>query len=185
LSGPRMGFAYQTGLEGEILRSDSKGGFSAYPVLFQFGYQFEKQYLNEGYYQALFEFIPIITLVNDHKISPSLTILNGIRSNKNGWEFACGLTFSLSKKIKGFYDSDSNWITIDEWDSNTISDPEWIERFDIRGRSYFSGGFVLALGKTFKSGKLNLPINFYVSPGKNGVRLGASFGFNGKNDKIK
>lgn len=34
--------------------------------------------------------------------------------------------------------------------------------------------------KTFKSGKLNIPVNFYVVPNKEGIRVGASFGFNAK-----
>lgn len=186
LSGPRMGFAVQTGEGGEILRSNDYGGFGGYPVMFQFGYQFEKQYLNEGNYQALFEFIPIFTLVNDQKIIPGITILNGIRSNKNGWEFACGLKFSVSKKATGFYDANNNWIIASDYDANTMDpNPKWTERFDSRGDSYLSGGFVLALGKTFRSGKLNLPVNFYINPGKDGIRFGASFGFNGKKDDAK
>ena len=35
-------------------------------------------------------------------------------------------------------------------------------------------------GKTFKSGKLNIPVNVYVIPSKDGIRMGASFGFNAK-----
>lgn len=183
LSGPRMGFAYQTGQDGVILRSTGPEGFSAYPVLFQFGYQFEKQYLNEGNYQALFEFIPMFTLVNDQKISPSLTILNGIRSNLGGWEFACGLTFSINRKISGYYDSNNNWVTERDWEpTDTETRPDFIYRFDNRGRNYLAGGFIMAIGKTFRSGKLNLPVNLYVNPGKDGVRLGVSFGFNGKKD---
>ena len=125
-------------------------------------------------------------MVNDQKIIPGITILNGIRSNKNGWEFACGLKFSVSKKISGFYDENNNWIIASDYDPTTMdSNPKWTERFDSRGDSYLSGGFVLALGKTFRSGKLNLPVNFYINPGKDGVRFGASFGFNGKKDNVK
>ncbi len=62
LSGPRMGFTILTGLNAEILNKPiNQGGYAAYPVLSQFGYQFEKQYLNEGNYQALVEFIPMVT----------------------------------------------------------------------------------------------------------------------------
>jgi hypothetical protein len=41
-------------------------------------------------------------------------------------------------------------------------------------------GFIVAVGKTFKSGRLNIPVNMYVVPSKDGIRMGASFGFNAK-----
>jgi hypothetical protein len=44
----------------------------------------------------------------------------------------------------------------------------------------FTTGFLFAAGKTLKSGKLNLPVNLYLVPGKYGVRFGVSMGWNGK-----
>jgi len=49
LDGPRMGAIYYTGLTGEILSGNRQhGGYDLYPAMFQFGYQMEVQYLNEG-----------------------------------------------------------------------------------------------------------------------------------------
>jgi hypothetical protein len=94
LSGPRMGFAYFSGEAGSILKArEGAGGFNSNPVMFQFGYQFEVQYLNQGSFQALFEFIPLITGLDQGKFLPSIAVLNGMRSNISGWEFAFGPTF--------------------------------------------------------------------------------------------
>src|SRR5205807_1836717 len=88
LDGPRMGFVGYSGtLAQRISDPKSSGGFGAFPVMFQFGYQFEKQYLNEGRAQALFELIPMVTGLDQGYFIPSLAVLHGIRSNVNGWEF--------------------------------------------------------------------------------------------------
>lgn len=183
LSGPRMGFSTMTGGDGKLLRSKADGGFQSYPVLFVFGYQFEKQYLNSGSYQALFEFIPLFTLINDKRMVPSFSLMNGLRSTKNGWEFACGLTFTFNKKAEGYYDNNGEWQLAREWvgDSLTPEIPFKVtERLDSRGSTFMVSGFIVAVGKTFKSGKLNIPVNAFISPGVNGCKFGVSFGFNAK-----
>ena len=181
LSGPRSGFAYFTGHAGERLQAPrSEGGYGSYPLMFQFGYQFEVQYLNEGNYQALFEFLPTITGFNQNVFIPSLTIMNGFRNNKHGWELAFGPTFGIVSKANGYYDDQSNWHLKSEW-NDTLSNPYKIEKgIDSRGSFEIQAGFIIAIGKTFKSGKLNIPVNFYVVPSKEGIRVGASFGFNAK-----
>lgn len=187
LDGPRLGFVGFTGNISNILQADkSVGGFEAFPVMFQFGYQFEKQYLNEGKIQALFEFIPMITGVDQGYFIPGFSLLHGLRSNVNGWEFALGPTINLSPKSRGYYDASNTWHREHEWNHNpaneNIENPFTIkERLDSRGDYVFQTGFVLAFGRTFKSGKLNLPVNAYVIPGKDGFRIGASLGFNAKN----
>ncbi|MES2762419.1 MAG: hypothetical protein V4677_09430 [Bacteroidota bacterium] len=187
LDGPRLGFVGFTGNVADILQADkSSGGFEAFPVMFQFGYQFEKQYLNEGKIQALFEFVPMITGVDQGYFIPGFSLLHGLRSNINGWEFALGPTINLSPKSKGYYDETNTWRREQEWTSNpeneNVKNPFTIkERLDSRGDYAVQTGFVLAFGRTFKSGKLNLPVNIYVIPGKDGFRIGASLGFNAKN----
>ena len=61
-------------------------------------------------------------------------------------------------------------------------DPEIHEKFvrlDSRGDYRLGSGFVLAVGKTFRSGKLNIPVNAFFIPGKRySHRFGISFGFN-------
>lgn len=182
LSGPRTGFTYYTGEVGRILQKPkSEGGFGSYPVMFQFGYQFEKQYLNEGNYQALFEFIPTISGFNQNVFIPSITLLNGFRDNKNGWEIAFGPTFALVCKANGYYDASNVWHLETEYTDVTQKNPYKIEkRLDSRGIYELQAGFIVAVGKTFKSGKLNIPVNAYVSPSREGIRCGVSFGFNAK-----
>lgn len=182
LSGPRSGFAYFTGDAGARLQAPrNEGGYNSYPLMFQFGYQFEVQYLNEGNYQALFEFLPTVTGFNQNVFIPSVTVMNGFRNNKRGWEIAFGPTFGLVNKANGYYDAEQTWHLESDWIDTNNANPFKIEkRLDSRGSYELQAGFIIAVGKTFKSGKLNIPVNIYVVPNKDGIRMGASFGFNAK-----
>jgi hypothetical protein len=187
LDGPRMGFtSYSGDLRSRIMAPKNDGGFDAFPVMFQFGYQFEKQYLNEGKVQALFEFIPMVTGLDQGYFIPSITLMHGLRSNINGWEFAFGPNFSLVSMAKGYYDQNDNWQLQSNWGNDSISRNEVNpypvkERIDTRGELSIHSSFVLAAGRTFKSGKLNIPVNVFVIPGRSGWRFGISMGFNAKN----
>lgn len=185
LSGPRSGCTYFTGEIAKRLEAPrNEGGYNSYPLMFQFGYQFEVQYLNEGHYQALFEFLPTVSGFNQNVFIPSITIMNGFRNNKYGWEIAFGPTFGLINKANGYFDADNNWHLESEWDKNEGLNPNKIvNRVDSRGDYELQAGFIIAAGKTIKSGKLNIPINVYVVPNKEGMRMGASFGFNAKRTK--
>ncbi|MFM1931402.1 MAG: hypothetical protein RL226_705, partial [Bacteroidota bacterium] len=110
--GPRMGFTvFQGNLASRLAESTDVGGFDASPVMFQFGYQFEKQYLNEGNFQALFEFIPMMTGLDQGLFIPSVTVMNGLRNNKNGLEFAFGPTFSVVPLSHGYFDETTGaWV---------------------------------------------------------------------------
>ena len=179
--GPRMGFItyfLEPKTAATLQRSKSQGGYEAFPLLFQFGYQFEKQYLNEGNFQALVEFLPMITGLDQGLFIPSVTLMNGIRNNNSGWEFAFGPMVSISRKARGYVDNNNNWVLL-----NSKPEPEGAiveTRTDSRGNPTFTTGFVVAAGKTFKSGKLNIPVNGYLVPSANGVLLGVSFGFNAR-----
>lgn len=179
--GPRMGFTsfiFEPATAQILKDKKHKGGFEAFPVMFQFGYQFEKQYLNEGNFQALFEFIPLVTGLDQGLFIPSLTVMNGIRNNSSGWEIAFGPTVSFVKKAKGFYNESGDWVRSGR---NEDSGQLPIEsRLDSRGDPVLNTGFVIAVGKTFRSGKLNIPVNAYVIPNASGLRFGVSFGFNAK-----
>jgi len=184
LDGPRMGFTSFTGRSFDIIQGKkSEGGFDLFPVMFQFGYQFEKQYLNEGRVQALFEMIPMITGLDQGYFIPSATLLHGIRSNVSGWEFAFGPSINLSRMASGYYDSNGAWRLESSWDGKGTK-PEMTRRMDSRGDLRLQSYFVLAVGKTFKSGKLNIPLNFFLIPGKDGFRYGISFGFNARNNRF-
>ena len=183
LDGPRMGFTSFTGRNFDIIQGKkSQGGFDLFPVMFQFGYQFEKQYLNEGRVQALFEAIPLITGLDQGYFIPSVTFLHGIRSNVSGWEFAFGPSINLSHMASGYYDPSGAWQLDNTWDGKGEK-PEMTKRMDSRGSITLQSYFVLAVGKTFKSGRLNIPLNFFLIPGKDGFRYGISFGFNARNNR--
>ena len=82
-----MGVVHILGDNGDILKKPTgQGGYDASATLFQFGYQFETQYLNQGRVQGLFEFIPTITGLEQGLFLPSLTVLHGLRDNKSGLE---------------------------------------------------------------------------------------------------
>lgn len=189
LAGPRMGATFFTGEIADILAAEkSQGGYKAFPVMFQFGYQFEKQYLASGQFQALFEFIPMVTGLDQGLFIPSFTIMNGIRANRYGWEFAFGPTFNLVQKDFGYYDSENNWIRRKDWNQLNANNPNavvptYIERMDSRGDYRLGSSFVFGLGKTFRSGNLNVPVNVYAVPGRSGWRFGVSFGYNARNRK--
>jgi hypothetical protein len=185
LSGPRMGYVFYTGEGADLIRAKkSEGGYDRYPAFFQMGYQFEKQYLNEGNVQALFEFIPMITGLDQGLFIPSLTIFNGIRNNKNGLEFGVGPSVSIAREINKYIYQDE-YYTFDElleqhptvMHNELEKDYKADSRGDFRLKSYI----VLAAGYSFKSGKLNIPINAYVVPSKDNLRFGLSVGFNTRN----
>ncbi|MCX6312347.1 MAG: hypothetical protein NT084_12015 [Bacteroidetes bacterium] len=190
LSGPRMGGTFFTGEAATILAAPkSQGGYKAFPLMFQFGYQFEKQYLSAGQFQALFEFIPMITGLDQGLFIPSFTVMNGLRANRRGWEFAFGPTFNLVAKDYGYYDSENNWIRRSEWNATNVTTgatpPTFVERLDSRGSYTLGSNFVFGIGKTFRSGNLNVPVNFFAIPGRSGWRFGLSFGYNSRNHATK
>lgn len=187
--GPRMGVTVFSGDAAEVISNpEAEGGYGGYPFMFQFGYQFEKMYLNEGNFQALFEFIPMITGLDQGLLIPSFTFLNGLRNNSNGWELAFGPTFSVTRKTYGFHDPDTKkWVKVSNsqnYEEALLSYPNapetLIHRLDKRGMPTLATGFLIAAGKTFKSGKLNLPVNAYIIPSRDNFRFGVSIGFNSR-----
>ncbi len=194
-NGPRMGLSYVGGDMGQVLQNPaSMGGFDAAPIMTQFGYQFEGSYLSAGNFQALIEGLVFLTGVEQNMFNPSLAILNGFRSSKNGWEIGFGPTFRLSRMADGYYVDDvkenDNWRIDSEWrvpaNLDTLSpwggyldNPfESYTRMDSRGDIKLQAGWVWALGKTFHSGYLNIPVNAFFSYNRNGYYIGVSMGFN-------
>jgi len=111
-----------------------------------------------------------------------LNTLIGLRYNKAGFELAMGPSFSLVTKSEGYYDINNNWIRVPAEFNNPNN--EIIEtRLDSRGEPYFQSGLVIAIGKTIKSGKVNIPLNLLIIPSQSGTRFGFSFGFNSKKNK--
>jgi hypothetical protein len=194
LDGPRMGVSSALGDAGRVLSASKKdGGFDMFPANFVFGWQFEKQYLSSGNFSAIFEFIPAISGIESGKIIPSFTFLNGFRIGKSSWEIAFGPSFRVVKKAQSFQDADNilgggtnKWYLENEWssrypkpNSGVPSNPNEITRhLDSRGSDFLSTSLFIGIGRTFKSGYLNIPVNFYVLPRKEGSIIGCSIGFN-------
>ncbi len=182
LSGPRIGLSMVFGeTSNRIMADRDNGGWEGYPVMTIFGYQKEIQYLNEGNFQALLEVIPVVAGLDQNLFNPSLSVLNGFRSNRDGWEFALGPQISLAPIARGYYDGDQ-WRYLG--DADAPGHVKVIERLDRRGTMEFRSSFVFAVGKSFRSGKMNIPLNMYVIPGREGWRCGLSFGFNAKRREI-
>jgi hypothetical protein len=189
LQGARFGYAVVFGNMAERMRASSEfGGYEANPTLFQFGYQFEKQYLNEGKFQALFEFIPMISGIEQEMFIPSFTFLNGFRNNVSGWEIAIGPSFGFSRmasrvKINGEYYSRQQ-VNADQDLKDILAankNLKYQEVMDRDGETSIATALVIAFGKSFKSGKLNIPLNVWTTiPTKDGFRVGVSLGYNAK-----
>jgi hypothetical protein len=191
LNGPRMGAAMTFGDAANIMADkESNGGFNMYPTMFQFGWQHEWQYLSAGNFQALVEGVALIGGLESGKIIPSLTLINGFRFGKAGWEFGFGPSFRIVQKATGFYGDGSNGTIKDQWYLNgdweklnasnaALPNPyATTSRLDSRGLETVSASLILSAGRTFKSGYLNIPVNIYISPRKEGTVIGFSFGFN-------
>lgn len=184
-SGVRMGIVHVFGDNAEILKqSETVGGFDASPTMFQFGYQFETQYLNQGRVQGLFEFIPMVTGLEQGLILPSLTVLHGLRDNKSGIEFAFGPTFGFTTVSDGYYD-EGNWKMKSEWTDTAANPYPIFSRLDSRGETKLTAGFLFGIGFSFKSGDLNIPVNLFTVMQKKNFRVGISFGFNAKGNSKK
>lgn len=180
LSGPRFGFTFFTGVAGDVIAAKSnEGGFNGRPnFMYNLGYQFEIQYLNAGKLQALFEIIPMITGMEQSLFLPTINVLHGLRHNIHGYEIAVGLSLGVAPQAKGFYDDEGNWFLENEW-TGTGNNPYAIEnRIDQRGKLRFNSGLVIAAGKSFKSGRMNIPVNLFIVPSPYGTRFGVSVGFN-------
>ena len=179
-NGPRLGITAVAGSSTKILMADPKtGGFGySLPALTSFGYQFEQVFVNSGDFQALFEFIPLIAGLEYGRVIPSANVLMGMRNSRTGWEFAVGPNFTTTVTAEGYLQGE-NFI-INGTQGYDPTDKDVITRLDSRGDLAVSTGLVLGFGKTFKSGKMNFPVNlFVVTPGRgDSWRIGTSVGFN-------
>ena len=127
--------------------------------------------------------VSFLTGVEQNMFNPSLAILNGFRSSKNGWEIGFGPTFRLSRIAEGYYVDDikenDNWRIDSEWrvPANLDTTSPWggyldnpyesYTRMDSRGDVKLQGEWVWALGKTFHSGYGKYPrfsMPFYHIP---------------------
>ena len=200
-SGPRVGVGVMTGAFYEYAnRSKSQGGLDIFPAISMIGYQLEAQYVGTDNFSALAEFILNVNGLEQGKFIPTLSILNGFRFGNSAWEFAFGPGFTLTKTSIGRLMDDGSYQTRQEYENywageynvssgisynehmnnqdylNIVNDMEETldDRADVKGAFMF----VMAFGRTFRAGALNIPVNiFYSSRGKGGI-AGLNVGFN-------
>ena len=190
LNGPRMGIGIITGDGAPRLMADNDvGGFEMLgfgntAITSSMGYQYEERYIATKNFQALVEFVGLVSGMETGKFNPSITILNGFRFSKSNWEIGFGPSFKLKKVANGYYDNDNTWHRESDWDAEANGEnPYAIEKNVLDSRGRFAGdmGMVFAFGRTFQSGRLNIPLNLYVAPRKSGTTVGLSLGFNIQN----
>ncbi|MBN4072912.1 hypothetical protein JYT74_02610 [Crocinitomix catalasitica] len=203
-SGPRVGIAYVS--HGDIYdfyttRSVSDGGLNILPIMTNMGYQFETSYIGTDNFSALIEVIPNISGMDQGQFIPSISIMNGFRFGKSGWEFAFGPTIGIRKLSTGFIDSDGSFVTEKDyvaadynvWKQDTLNwnsefgyevqpytapNQEYKSFLDTRGEYKLRASWIMGVGRTFRAGALNIPVNLYYSSDKYGGILGFSVGFN-------
>ncbi|MEL6674477.1 MAG: hypothetical protein AAFR61_19870 [Bacteroidota bacterium] len=179
-NGPRMGVALITGQMAKRFQDPiEEGGYDMYPVISQFGYQHELQYLSSGNFQALVEMIFLLSGLEQSTFIPSAVVLNGFRESKYGFEFGFGPSFSVRQMARGFYDADGKWNLTYEWQGNPEENPyKIVKAMDSRGDYELFTRWIWSVGKTFRSGYLNIPVNLYISPQRDDWMYGLSVGFN-------
>lgn len=181
-SGPRIGVAVVTGENADFFtRSEKDGGVGAVPVLFNIGYQIEAQYAGSENFSGLFEFIGNVAGIEHGTPIPSLAILHGVRFGKGAWEIALGPSMTMKKLQSGTTDFDGKFHTFNELYNMNVANASqfnYFDRPDTRGATYFSTNFVAGIGKTFRPGALNVPVNLYASMNKYGTTYGLSVGIN-------
>jgi hypothetical protein len=209
-SGPRIGFAYLTGDLNEFaMREEQYGGLGIMPFASMIGYQIEGQYVGTENFSALVEGIVNVSGLEQGQFVPSISLLNGFRFGKGNWEFAFGPRFGIKSVSDGFFDtkklynqsysgkegqyfSQSDWNTYAQdnglVDANGYSlapgnGYNFTECFDKRGSKDLSTSFLIAFGKTFQAGALNIPVNIFYSSQKGGGYVGINMGFNVQKSK--
>ena len=194
-AGPRIGYSMLTGRLNEFAtRPEREGGLDIFPGVSMIGYQFEKQYIGTDNFAALGEVLVTVSGLEQGVFLPSLVLMNGFRFGKKGWEIAFGPGFGISRKSYGFFDTDglygeqgSYWTT-NRFDEVFNNDPEAElvqpnypidKHLDSRGSKFeLNTRWVMAVGRTYRIGGLNVPVNIFYSNMKRAGMVGVSVGFN-------
>ncbi len=174
LSGPRFGVSYLTGLNEQIISSNGPGGFGKSPAMTVIGYQYEKSYLYTGAVQAIFQGNFSLTGLDQQMGIPSLSLLNGFRLAKTGWEVGFGPIFRIKRVQEGYVNNAGEWVSRNE---SFGYDGVFTSRLDSRGHLVLQAGWLWAVGKSFKAGNMNIPVNLYAIPDNDGWLFGFSFGY--------
>ncbi len=186
-------------------RPVSDGGLEIFPMMTHFGFQFEKQYIGTENFSALGEVIVNISGMEQGNFMPNLAILNGFRVGKGGYEFAFGPHFGLRPFSRGVFetgddgkvhyhsqsdieneayqawsDDESNFDPITGYVINPYVAPvkDYQKYLDKNGTLELTTSWIMAIGRTFRYGALNMPVNVYYSSNRQGGTVGFSCGFN-------
>lgn len=153
-AGPRFGFVVPTGDSGDTL--DAAGHDS---VLTGLGWQFELQYKDAETGDAgIFEFIPLLIGLDQSIKQLSLNGVVGMRF-KNDFEFGVGINFTV-------FDEYDFWPEAAPMPAP--SGESWDTKF----------GLVFGLGKTIRSGRMNIPLNFAIVRNSDGMNFSVLIGWN-------
>jgi hypothetical protein len=180
-------------------RPSQYGGLGIQPFTSMIGYQIEGQYVGTENFSALVEGILNISGLEQGQFVPSISLLNGFRFGKANWEFAFGPRFGISSTTEGFFDdqnifsTDSRYFSVSDWEKyaseNNLNplDPGngyvFEKNFDKRGDKALATTFLIAFGRTFQAGALNIPVNLFYSSQKGGGYVGINMGFNVQKSK--
>jgi hypothetical protein len=197
-SGPRVGYSLLNGELNEFAqRPTSQGGLDIFPSVSMIGYQFEKEYIGTEEFSALGEVLVTVSGLEQGIAIPSITFMNGLRFGAKGWEFAFGPGFGFRRTSDGFFDTEGVYGETDRYwsisdfrnsenqqydpETNAEIDPayEITENLDQRGNDLgLSTRWVMAVGRTFRAGGLNIPVNVFYSSMRRSSMVGVSIGFN-------
>jgi len=171
------------------------------------GYQIEGQYVGTENFSALVEGIINVSGLEQGQFVPSISLLNGFRFGKANWEFAFGPRFGISSTSLGFFDdqnlysNDGRYFSESDWASYAYSYNQanpgatplnltqpgngytFEKNFDKRGSKALATTFLIAFGRTFQAGALNIPVNLFYSSQKGGGYIGINMGFNVQKSK--
>lgn len=176
-TGPRIGYAYLTGTMNEFAtRPEAQGGLGIFPGVSMIGYQIEGQYVGTENFSALVEGIFNINGLEQGQFIPSVTIMNGFRFGKAGWELAFGPGFGLKRTSNGFFDTENKFSTNQRY----YSEEDWysyaLEHYGSDPQYNSNGYFVAPEPSTFYSG-YNFDSKFADRRGKTSLNTMFVFAF--------
>ena len=187
-NGPRVGYGILTGSLTEFAtRSVSQGGLGIFPAVSMIGYQLEAQYVGTENFSGLVEGIINVSGLEQGQFIPTITVMNGFRFGKAGWEFAFGPGFGLKSESYGFFDTNGSfgdvgsYINQNDWGSyadKTYNDIDLYPEFFLNG--YFTRPDVSEVNPDYnlnekhadKRGKVSISTSFVFGFGRT-FRAGA------------
>lgn len=187
-NGPRIGYAVMTGNHFEFAtRPTDQGGLDIFPGVSMIGYQLEAQYVGTENFSALIEGIVNISGLEQGQFIPTISLMNGFRFGKAGWEFAFGPGFGVKQVSKGFFDTDGafgdagRYVSENDWNNqisrsfnDPVAHPEFFEdgNYKAPSPSDFNSGYNFGTEHGDTRGKTKFSTSFLFAFGRT-FRAGA------------